>query len=43
MLGLCDRFRKLPSEILAEDASLVRLLQIETLGAPEEVNEEYGE
>jgi hypothetical protein len=29
LLALCDRFRKLPSEILAEDAHLFELLAIE--------------
>jgi hypothetical protein len=32
----------LPSEVLAEDAYLLKLLRIEELGKPEEVNE-YGE
>lgn len=35
ILGLCDRWHKLPSEILAEDAALLRLLAIERLGIPE--------
>jgi hypothetical protein len=29
ILGLCDRFHKLPSEILAEEAMLMQLLEIE--------------
>jgi hypothetical protein len=37
ILGLCDRFHKLPSEVLAEDAYLLQLLKIEELGTPEEV------
>jgi hypothetical protein len=33
VLGLCDRWHKLPSEVLAEPADpLVRLLAIENLG-----------
>lgn len=32
VLGLCDRFSKLPSDIYAEDADLLRLLKIESLG-----------
>ena len=44
-MGLCREFKKLPSEVLAEDAYLIRLLNIERLGKPEreEVNEEYAE
>lgn len=37
MLGLCDRFKCLPSQLLAEDAYLMKLLHIESLGKPEEV------
>lgn len=32
ILGLCQRFGCLPSALLAEDVSLLRLLQIEALG-----------
>lgn len=32
MLGLCDRFRCLPSQVLAEDASLLALLRVEEMG-----------
>lgn len=32
MLGLCDRFHKLPSEVYAEDAYLLGLLRIEARG-----------
>lgn len=28
VLGLCDRFRCLPSQLYAEDAELLRLLRI---------------
>jgi hypothetical protein len=31
---LCDRFHKLPSEVYAESADLLRLLKIEQLGKP---------
>jgi hypothetical protein len=34
VLTLCDRFHKLPSEVLAEPASILRLLKIEALGRP---------
>jgi len=33
---LCDRWHKLPSEILAEDAEMLRLLVIAHLGRREE-------
>jgi hypothetical protein len=36
VLRICDRFHVLPSQVLAEDASLLRLLKIETLGTPRE-------
>jgi hypothetical protein len=32
ILGIGERFGKLPSEVLAEDATLLRLLAIESLG-----------
>lgn len=32
ILGLCQRFGCLPSQLLAEDAELMRLLEIERLG-----------
>jgi hypothetical protein len=35
VLGLCERFGCLPSQLLEEDASLLRLLKIESLGTPE--------
>jgi hypothetical protein len=31
ILGICDRFHKLPSEVYREDAGLLRLLTIESL------------
>jgi hypothetical protein len=36
VLGLCDRFHKLPSEVMAEEAGILRLLRIEQLGRREE-------
>lgn len=33
VLGLCDRFHKLPSEVLGEGVGLLRLLNISALGA----------
>lgn len=38
MLGLCDRFKKLPGQVLAEDAGLLRLLRLEQHGRREEVS-----
>jgi len=32
VIGLCDRWHKLPSEILAEPAEMYRLLRIVELG-----------
>lgn len=29
MLYLCDRFKALPSQVLAEDASLIQMVMIE--------------
>ena len=34
LISLCERFHKLPSEILAEDAQLLQLLQIRDRGNP---------
>ena len=36
ILGLCERFGCLPSALLAEDASILRLLRIKALGTPEQ-------
>jgi hypothetical protein len=40
VIGLCDRWKKLPSEVLAEPAEMWRLLKIVELGgaAGEEVS-----
>lgn len=35
-MGLCDRFHKLPSEVLAEDVELLRLLAIEAAAKPDD-------
>lgn len=35
ILGLCDRFRCLPSQLMAEDGELLRWLAIERAAAPE--------
>jgi hypothetical protein len=35
ILGLCDRFGCLPSQVLAEEASVLRLLRLEALGRRE--------
>lgn len=32
ILGLCERFGCLPSALLAEDSSLLRMVQVEDLG-----------
>jgi hypothetical protein len=37
VLALCDRFRCLPSQVLREDAELIRLINIVGLAKPEEV------
>lgn len=36
LLGLCDRFHCLPSQLEREDASILRLVKIEALGRREE-------
>ena len=36
MIGLCDRWHALPSQVLAEDAALLRLLDVYRLGHREE-------
>lgn len=41
ILGLCERFHCLPSQIVEEEASLLRLILIEQMGNPEPT--EYGE
>lgn len=35
IVGLCDRFSCLPSEVLREDAEILRYLKIIDRGAPE--------
>lgn len=41
VISLCDRWHKLPSEVLAEDAGALRLLDVYRLGHRDE--EEGGE
>ena len=36
IVGLCDRFKKLPSEVLAEDASLLYYLDVVERGRREQ-------
>lgn len=36
LIGLCKFFHKLPSEILAEDAELIQLMNLYRLANPEE-------
>lgn len=36
MLGVCERFGCLPSQLEREDAELLRLLEIEAVGTPKE-------
>jgi hypothetical protein len=43
VLNLCARFRCLPSQALAEDAEVLRLLEIVRLGAPEPEGGEQGD
>jgi hypothetical protein len=40
IVGLCERFGCLPSQLRAEDASLLRLLAIVQLGTPPEGGEQ---
>ena len=42
MIGLCDRWHKLPSEVLAEDAGLLRLLDVYDQGHRDEEGGEDG-
>ena len=35
IIGLCDRWHKLPSEIRREGAGVLRLLAVEALGRPD--------
>jgi hypothetical protein len=35
VIGLCDRWHKLPSEVLAEPAEVLRMLAVRELGMPE--------
>lgn len=37
-MGLCERFHCLPSQLLAEDVSLLRMIQIVALSQTEKTN-----
>jgi len=37
---LCDRFKKLPSEVAKEDVSLLRMIRIQQMGTKEQGEEE---
>lgn len=43
MLGLCDRFKCLPSQLMDESAELLRWLRIEELARPEGGEQEWPE
>jgi hypothetical protein len=44
IIGLCDRFHCLPSQLMEEDLDIIRLLKIVALGSQqEEGGEFYGE
>lgn len=43
MIGLCDRWHKLPSQVLAEDARLLRMLRVYQLGHREDEDEDEDE
>lgn len=43
MLGLCDRFKCLPSQLYEEDAELMRMIVIQRLGTKQEQPEELEE
>lgn len=36
VINLCDRFKCLPSQLLKEDASILRLLAIHDMGTPDD-------
>lgn len=42
MVGLCDRFKCLPSQLYQEDAELVRMLAILAKGQRDQEGVEYG-
>lgn len=43
VLGLCDRFHVLPSQLLNEHCDLLRMLRVESYGKPTPVEEWTGE
>lgn len=42
MIGLCDRWKCRPSQVLEEDASILRMLDVYALGTPEPEGGDYG-
>lgn len=42
ILGMCERFGCLPSQLLAEDAGLMRMLKLETMGRGEGRSDDGG-
>jgi hypothetical protein len=40
ILGLCEKFHALPSQVLAEDVELLRMLAIRERGNPSEADGE---
>jgi hypothetical protein len=42
VLALCERFGCLPSQLYAEDASLLRMLRVVQAGTPDPVGGEPG-
>lgn len=40
VVGLCDRFKCLPSQLMGEDASLLRLVAIEARGKRKQQEQE---
>ena len=42
MIGLCDRFKCLPSQVLAEDVEVLRWLRVLELGDPQPADDGAG-
>jgi pyruvate/2-oxoglutarate dehydrogenase complex dihydrolipoamide dehydrogenase (E3) component len=43
VLGLCEKFGCLPSQLLREDAGILRMLKIQHLGNPEQDEAGYDD
>lgn len=43
VVGLCERFGKLPSELEDEDAEILRMMRIIELGTKQEEGDGHGE